>query len=290
MVHHKELAKLITSVENEEPGYLQKLAALHIKPVPVIGITGPPGAGKSTLVSALINFLAKQNYRIAVIAVDPSSPFNHGALMGDRLRMSEHFLNHNVFIRSMASRGNLGGLAPKVFEVCDILRAADFDYIFIETVGVGQSEVEIAALADTTIVVFVPEAGDDIQTIKSGIMEIADIYAVNKSDREGADVFYKNLVTIAHVNATPNWETPVIKTIATKETGIAELVQAINKHHNVPANHYKKIQLLAQKAIMLIKNLRTKDITEDIIAADLLNATNLQNFNLYNYVYHYINK
>jgi LAO/AO transport system kinase len=284
----KALAKFITAIENNAPGYLNQLAQMSFKPTPVVGITGPPGAGKSTLVNALITELLKENKKIGVIAVDPSSPFNHGAIMGDRLRMGDHFLNSNVFIRSMASRGNLGGLAPKIFEVCDAMRAADFDYIFIETVGVGQSEVEIAALADTTVLVLVPEAGDDIQAIKSGVMEIADVFVVNKSDREGADTLYKNLVTLAHTNATENWECPVIKCIATQQVGIDSLVNAIQKHHSVPANNQKKVQLLAQKAMAIIKAMRTADLSEQKIAEDLLVQPNLQNFNLYSYVMKYI--
>lgn len=284
----KTLAKFITAIENNAPGYLQQLAQMDFKPTPVVGITGPPGAGKSTLVNALITELLKENKQIGVIAVDPSSPFNQGAIMGDRLRMGDHFLNGNVFIRSMASRGNLGGLAPKIFEVCDAMRAANFDYIFIETVGVGQSEVEIAALADTTVLVLVPEAGDDIQAIKSGVMEIADVFVVNKSDREGADTFYKNLVTLAHTTATENWECPVVKCIATKQMGIDSLVKAIQKHHSVPANNQKKVQLLAQKAVAIIKSIRTADLSEQKIAEDLLVQPNLQNFNLYSYVMKYI--
>ncbi|NBY17169.1 MAG: methylmalonyl Co-A mutase-associated GTPase MeaB, partial [Betaproteobacteria bacterium] len=133
-------------------------------------------------------------------------------LMGDRLRMSEHFLHPNVFIRSMATRGSLGGLAPKIFEVADVIRASNFDYIIIETVGVGQSEVEIAALADTTVLVLVPEAGDDIQTIKSGVMEVADVYVLNKADRDGANTFFKNLTLLAQNNMSEHWEAPVVKT------------------------------------------------------------------------------
>lgn len=287
MQNSRELAKFISAIENEESGYLEKLGKLQFKNTPVIGITGPPGAGKSTLVAALIEFLVQQNKKIAVVAVDPSSPFTQGAIMGDRLRMNKHFLNQNVFIRSMASRGNLGGLSPKIFEVCDALRAADFDYIFIETVGVGQSEVEVAALADTTVLVLVPEAGDDIQTIKSGIMEIADVFVLNKADREGADVFYKNLATLAHVNVTESWEIPVVKTVANKNIGLEDLLKAIEMHLLLPHNNLKKIQLLAQKIILLIKNLRTQDLNQNTIISEL-KTQDLQNFNIYKYVKKYI--
>ncbi|MDP1728204.1 MAG: methylmalonyl Co-A mutase-associated GTPase MeaB [Bacteroidota bacterium] len=283
----RALARFISMVENEAPGYEKILSTLIFANTPVIGITGPPGAGKSTLINGLASNLLKQNKKVAIIAVDPSSPFNHGALMGDRLRMSEHFLNPKLFIRSMATRGNLGGLAPKIFEVCDVLRAFHFDYIIIETVGVGQSEVEIAGLADTTVLVLVPEAGDDIQTMKSGVLEIADIFVLNKADREGADIFYKNLAALAHINASEQWEIPVIKTIASQQQGIDLLVQAIHNHAFIPVNSFKKIHLLAQKALVMIKALRTNDIDFNMLENDLKSETTGLNFNLYRYIEKY---
>lgn len=281
----RALARCITLVENEWPGYEQLLQQLTFsKNTPVIGITGPPGAGKSTLIGALAGYIASLGKKLAIIAVDPSSPFNRGALMGDRLRMSEHYLNPNIFIRSMASRGSLGGLAPKIFEVADIIKASGFDYIIIETVGVGQSEVEIAALADTTVLALVPEAGDDIQTIKSGVMEIADVYVLNKADRDGASTFVKNLTMLAHTNARDGWEAPVVRTVATKNEGLSELLVAIEKHHQQGFSSNKKVHLMAEKAMMLIRNLRTRDISFETIEQELQQLMADKNFNLYQYV------
>ena len=190
------------------------------RPVPVIGITGPPGAGKSTLVNGLIGQLVNKSAKIAVLAIDPTSPFNSGSLLGDRIRMNSYFNHPDVFIRSLATRGALGGLSGKTIEMTDVLRAAGFDYVLIETVGVGQSEIEIAGLADITFVVLVPESGDEIQNIKSGLMEIAGAFIVNKADRDGADLFANNLKKIIHDN---NNNVPVFKTIATTGTGIIEV-------------------------------------------------------------------
>jgi LAO/AO transport system kinase len=280
----RALARAISMVENETVGYEELLKALPNKHTPVIGITGPPGAGKSTLISALTQQMVAVGKKVAIIAVDPSSPFNRGALMGDRVRMSEHFLHTDVFIRSMASRGSLGGLSPKILEVTDVLKGAWFDYIIIETVGVGQSEVEIASLADTTILALVPEAGDDIQTIKSGVMEIADIYVLNKADRDGANTFFKNLTTLAHSHATSDWETPVVRTVATKNQGLDELLTAIVNHGKCVEQSSRKAVLVAEKALTLIKNMRTKDISFAQLLEEIEVALKDQNFNLYQYV------
>ena len=175
----KALARCISLIENEVAGYETLLQQLPPSATPVIGITGPPGAGKSTLTDALIGCITQQGKSVAILCVDPSSPFNLGALLGDRIRMSEWYNHPNVFIRSLATRGSLGGLHPKIIEISDLLKAAPYDYIIVETVGVGQSEIEIAGLADTTIVVVVPEAGDEVQTMKAGLMEIADVFVVN---------------------------------------------------------------------------------------------------------------
>ena len=173
----KSLARTISLVENEVEGYEWLLQQLPASSAKITGITGPPGAGKSTLTDALIGEIVSQNKKVGVLCVDPSSPFNLGALLGDRIRMSEWYNHPDVFIRSLATRGSLGGLHPKIIEISDVMKAAGFDHIIIETVGVGQSEIEIAGLADTTVVVVVPESGDEVQTMKAGLMEIADVSA-----------------------------------------------------------------------------------------------------------------
>lgn len=282
----KALARSISLVENEAAGYERLLedipTAGHTR---VIGVTGPPGAGKSTLVNALITLLLQQGMRIAIIAVDPSSPFNYGALLGDRIRMSQHFGNDNVFIRSMASRGALGGLSPKIIEVSDIIKAARYDYLFIETVGVGQSEVEIAGIADTTVVVVVPEAGDEIQTMKAGLMEIADIFVVNKADRDSADEFVKNLRVLAHTRQKENWEIPVLKTIATKEEGLSALVAAIDAHQQqTTLDNTHHALLLAEKAYQLLQHRRMRDISRRTLQQRITQELNNGTFNLYRFI------
>jgi LAO/AO transport system kinase len=183
------LARAISVVENARPGYERLLAEVHrsLGRARRIGITGPPGAGKSTLVERLVGLYRGAGLKVAVVAVDPTSPFTGGALLGDRIRMESVALDQGVYIRSMASRGSLGGLATTTREVCDLLDAAGFDRILVETVGVGQSELDVARMADSTVLVLVPESGDGIQTLKSGVMEVADLFLVNKADRTGAD-------------------------------------------------------------------------------------------------------
>jgi LAO/AO transport system kinase len=278
------IARIISVVENEVEGYEKLLAGLPHNKVPVIGITGPPGAGKSTLTDALIGEMVRAGKKVAVLCVDPSSPFNMGALLGDRIRMSEWYTNPNVFIRSLATRGSLGGLHPKIIEITELLKAASFDYILVETVGVGQSEVEIAGLADATIVVLVPESGDDIQVMKAGLMEIADLYVVNKCDRPGADIFIKNLQARANV---PGRKIPVLKTVASEKEGIGELFKAMLHHLETAETTEKKYQLLAQRVYHIIRDKRMKNIDMENLVGEIKTAYDTEQFNLYRIVEKY---
>jgi len=229
----RELAQHITLVENAGMGSADLLASLPTPSAHIVGLTGPPGVGKSTSTSALITQLRSEGKTVAVLAVDPSSTFSKGALLGDRIRMQEHARDSGVFIRSLATRGHLGGLTGTIYSVLKVISATGFDVIIIETVGVGQSEIEIAKMADTSVVIAAPGAGDGIQAAKAGILEIADIFTVNKADRPGADATTRELKgMLSMATSHSGWETPVIPTIATEHSGFIELGEAISQHYS----------------------------------------------------------
>lgn len=290
----KSLARAISLVENDVDGAQEILEQVTSNDTPVIGVTGPPGAGKSTLINAMVQKLVDDGKRVGVLCIDPTSPFNYGSLLADRLRMGDHFNQKGVFIRSLATRGSLGGLSAKTIEVVDVMKTAGFDLVIVETVGVGQSEVEIAGMADTTILVLVPEAGDEIQAIKSGIMEIGDLFVVNKSDREGADHFVKHIETTVNQSSSASdksgaWHPKVIKAVATNGTGVAEILKSAKEHYSSTSND-KKAYLLAEKAFQLIQHRKMADYDKSHLQSKLNEALIRGNFNFYVFVNKLINK
>jgi len=227
------LARAVSIVENRRAGFDRLLGALHpgIGRARRIGMTGPPGAGKSSLTARLTASMREDGLTVGVIAVDPTSPFTGGALLGDRIRMEAVALDPGVSIRSLATRGALGGLSGATRDVADVFDAFGYDRILIETVGVGQSELDVAQTADTTVVVLVPESGDGIQALKAGLMEIADLFVVNKADRPGADRLRRDLDAALHLRAASDWTPPVIATVAMEGTGIPEFRSALDRHY-----------------------------------------------------------
>jgi len=229
----RALARAISTVENRASGWSDLLKAVfqHTGKARVLGLTGAPGAGKSTLVDQLAKLYRKQDQTVGIIAVDPTSPYTGGAILGDRIRMQDHFADPGIYIRSMATRGSLGGLARTTADVATVLDASGRDIILIETVGVGQDEVDIVRLADITIVILVPGMGDDVQTIKAGIMEIADIFVINKSDREGAERVEREIRALQSLATRHDgWTPPIVKTVASEGEGIQELANAITQY------------------------------------------------------------
>ncbi|MGI8786185.1 MAG: methylmalonyl Co-A mutase-associated GTPase MeaB [Pyrinomonadaceae bacterium] len=264
----RSVARAITKVENGADGATEIMKAVFPKTgkALVVGITGSPGAGKSSLVDKLALFYKERGERIGIVCVDPSSPFSGGAILGDRIRMQTLGLDKNVFIRSMATRGNLGGLSRATVDVVAILDAAGFDVVIVETVGVGQDEVEIVKTADVSVVVLVPGMGDDIQAIKAGIMEIGDVFVINKADREGVLRTEKELEALLSLAHRPDfWNPPIVKTVATENKGIEDLAKAIES--------YKEFQNTGETSLVrkqAIARWRLLEILQEKLLADVL--------------------
>jgi LAO/AO transport system kinase len=277
------LAKAISFIENNVVAANTFLEALVPAQVPIMGITGPPGAGKSTLINALIATWVDEGKKVAVLSVDPSSPFHQGAILGDRIRMKDWYLHPQVYIRSLASRGHLGGLNMAMLSMTTLMQSAGFDYIVVETVGVGQSEVEIASLADTTVVVLVPEAGDEVQMMKSGLMEIANVFVVNKSDRPNAQVFVNHLKQMIAENASSQLTPAVVSTIATEREGISDLLKAIESHQLAMQDGLQKKEMYFNKVVQLIMATKMNQVDIEKVKTSLALECTKANFNVFKF-------
>jgi LAO/AO transport system kinase len=281
------LAKTISQIENKVEGTDAYLAQLTPKTIPIIGITGPPGAGKSTLIAGLVGEWIAAGKKVAVLSVDPSSPFHKGAILGDRIRMKDWYLHPQVFIRSLASRGHLGGLNSSMIELTTLLQSVGFDQIIVETVGVGQSEVEVASLADTTVVVLVPEAGDEVQMMKSGLMEVADIFVVNKSDRPDAQTFSNHIRQMIMEHGISEDLVKVVTTIASQGVGMIDLIQAIDAHQisNSVLGNNKKIILTRAIQLIVAQKMRQVDVKK--LEQDIELALTKESFNIFSFTQNY---
>jgi LAO/AO transport system kinase len=230
----RALGRAISLVENGDPAGADLVAELYPRTgsARIVGFTGPPGVGKSTLIGALVKELRDRERRTAVLSIDPSSPFTRGALLGDRIRLSEHFLDDGVFIRSMASRGALGGLAEAALQAALVMDAAGFDEVLLETVGVGQAEIDVVDHADTVVLVLMPGSGDSIQALKAGVMEIPDVIVINKAEHPLTDTMLREVRTALSLGPSGDWKVPIVKTVASEGTGSAELLDAIEAHRS----------------------------------------------------------
>ena len=277
------LAKTISQIENKVEGSDTYLTQLAPKAIPIIGITGPPGAGKSTLIAGLVGEWIAAGKKVAVLSVDPSSPFHKGAILGDRIRMKDWYLHPQVFIRSLASRGHLGGLNSSMIELTTLLQSVGFDQIIVETVGVGQSEVEVASLADTTVVVLVPEAGDEVQMMKSGLMEIANVFVVNKSDRPNAQIFVNHLKQMIAENTSSQLAPAVVSTIATEREGTSELLKAIEAHQLAMQDGLQKKEMFFNKVVQLIMASKMNQVDIEKVKISLASECTKPNFNVFKF-------
>ena len=259
----KTISKLISTIENEHKDYLDSLSDIHSYTGNAyrLGITGPPGSGKSSITNQLIEQFIKKDYSIAVIAIDPSSPFNGGSILGDRIRFTNTFKNSDIFFRSMSTRGSQGGLSRSATLVADIFDASGYDVIIFETVGVGQVEIDVIEAADTIMVTLVPESGDDIQMMKSGLMEIADLYIINKSDRDGSDRLYNSLNKILELNKVYDWNPTITKTSAISGLGIDELFDRIIEHKVFIEENDIKSKKMDERYIKIVKFFITESLT-----------------------------
>jgi LAO/AO transport system kinase len=281
------LAKTISQIENKVEGTDAYLAKLTPKAIPILGITGPPGAGKSTLIAALVGEWIAVGKKVAVLSVDPSSPFHKGAILGDRIRMKDWYLHPQVFIRSFASRGHLGGLNSSMIELTTLLQAVGFDQIIVETVGVGQSEVEVASLADTTVVVLVPEAGDEVQMMKSGLMEVADVFVVNKSDRPDAQTFTNHIRQMMMENGLSEDLIKVVATVASQGIGIIDLIQAIEAHQIAKTTLGLNQKLVVAKVVQLIVAQKIRQLDLEKLEEDVSVAITKEGFNIFSFTQNY---